>query len=386
MSPQWFGTSKGASVGALIARRKYARAIEVLREELSLGARDPRIRLQLADVLVAASRGSEAVPILIDLADDYANSGAGAKAIAILKKIQRLAPHRPDIGRRLAKLIQEKDKGLRSSARLRAVQGGPGGFSGPVYATSVSSTPVVTDTARIRAVRQASWVPDTGPGAQELPPGVEPPLEPPSRQRPPPPPADVTPAETASDTPATGAEPPGEEVIEVSMEEFQGQVIDTITDVLSQPQSTPSDPPQELEIQEEAAPEDVAESPLFSSFSPEELEAVIAGLELLTFEPGDVIVLEGDPGDSLFVVTTGVVKAFLREPGPSPPRLARLLGEGEFFGEVSVLSGRPRTATVTAATPCELLELDRATLDEITATHPNVRAVLEDFYVQRAGG
>lgn len=385
MSPQWFGSSKGASVGALVARRKYARAIEVLREELSLGARDPRVRLQLADVLVAASRGSEAVPILIGLADDYANSGAGAKAIAILKKIQRLAPQRTDISRRLAKLIQEKDKGLRSSARLRAVQAGPGGFSGPVYATSLSSTPVASDAARIRAARQASWVPDTGPG-QELPPGVEPPLEPPSSRPAPRSPAAVTPLETASETPPARDEVTGEEVIEVSMEEFQGQVIDTITDVLAQPPSTPGDPPQELEIQEEAAPEDVAESPLFSSFSPEELEAVIAGLELLSFEPGDVIVLEGDPGDSLFVVTTGVVKAFLREPGPSPPRLARLLGEGEFFGEVSVLSGRPRTATVTAATPCELLELDRATLDEITATHPNVRAVLEDFYVQRAGG
>lgn len=384
MSPQWFGTSKGSSVGALIARKKYARAIEVLREELSFGARDPRVRMQLADVLVAAGRGTEAVPILVGLADDFANEGAGAKAIAILKKIQRLAPQRNDVSRRLAKLIQEKDRGRPSSARMRAVQPGPGGFSGPVYATSVSEAPVVTDTARIRAARQASWVPDTSPGAAEPPPGVEPPLEPPpSRPAPrpePPPPA-------AEGAPLVAAPPPEDpEVIEVSMEEFQGQVIDTITDVLKQPAAPAEAAEAELEIQEEAAPQDVAGSPLFSSFSPEELEAVIAGLELLSFEPGDVIVLEGDPGDSLFVVTTGVVKAFLREPGPSPPRLARLLGEGEFFGEVSILSGRPRTATVTAATHCELLELDRATLDEITAAHPNVRSVLEDFYVQRAGG
>jgi hypothetical protein len=377
MSSQWFGTSKGPSVGALIARRKYARAIEVLREELSFGAGDPRVRLQLADVLVSAGRGSEAVPILIGLADDYANEGAGAKAIAVLKKIQRLAPQRNDISRRIAKLIQEKDKGLRSSARLRVVRGGPGGFSGPVYATSVAASPVTTDTARIRAVRQASWVPDTAPGAQELPPGVEPPLEPPSSRPPPPTPAQAVEAEAVE-----------AELIEVSMEEFQGQVIDAITDVLSHAGGSPGgpEPEPELEIQEEPAPEDVAGSPLFSSFSPEELEAVIAGLELLSFEPGDVIVLEGDPGDSLFVVTTGVVKAFLREPGPTPPRLARVLGEGDFFGEVSILSGRPRTATVTAASHCELLELDRATLDEITATHPNVRGVLEDFYVQRAGG
>jgi cAMP-dependent protein kinase regulator len=113
---------------------------------------------------------------------------------------------------------------------------------------------------------------------------------------------------------------------------------------------------------------------------------VNAGLPLLRDDPGDVFALVAAPGDSMYIVTPGVVKAVRREPGPAPPRLARLLGEGEFFGEVSILSGRPRTATVTAATACELLELDRKTLDEITARHPNVRAVLEEFYVQRAGG
>jgi cAMP-dependent protein kinase regulator len=60
--------------------------------------------------------------------------------------------------------------------------------------------------------------------------------------------------------------------------------------------------------------------------------------------------------------------------------------EGTFFGEISILSGKPRTATVTAATHCELLELDRSTLDEITKTHPHVQSVLEEFYIQRASG
>ena len=48
-----------------------------------------------------------------------------------------------------------------------------------------------------------------------------------------------------------------------------------------------------------------------------------------------------------------------------------------------MLTGSPRTATVVAAAPCELLELDRATLDGITATHPRVREVLQRFYEQR---
>ena len=60
------------------------------------------------------------------------------------------------------------------------------------------------------------------------------------------------------------------------------------------------------------------------------------------------------------------------------------LGEGSFFGEMSTLSGQPRSATVTAAAPCDLLELDRATLDRIAVPHPHVRAVLEDFSRRRA--
>jgi cAMP-dependent protein kinase regulator len=123
-------------------------------------------------------------------------------------------------------------------------------------------------------------------------------------------------------------------------------------------------------------------SPLFSNFSEDELVAVIGGLELKSFEPGDILISEGEPGDSLFVLTTGIVKAFVRN-ASGRNVLVREMAEGAFFGEVSILSGTPRTATITARTGCELLELDRATLDGICATHPHVREVLQQFYAQR---
>jgi cAMP-dependent protein kinase regulator len=109
---------------------------------------------------------------------------------------------------------------------------------------------------------------------------------------------------------------------------------------------------------------------------------VIHGLELLSFEPGDILISEGEPGDSLFVLTSGVVKAFVRTPAGKNVQV-REMPEGAFFGEISVLSGKPRTATITAKTRCELLELDRATLDSISATHPHVREVLQQFYEER---
>lgn len=125
-------------------------------------------------------------------------------------------------------------------------------------------------------------------------------------------------------------------------------------------------------------------TPLFSEFSGEELVEVIRGLRLLTFGPGEIVVAEGEPGDSLFVLTTGTVYAFCKDP-LGRYRKVREMSEGSFFGEVSILRGSPRTATVTAATPVELLELDVATLDAISERHPHVETVLRDFCEARAG-
>ena len=60
------------------------------------------------------------------------------------------------------------------------------------------------------------------------------------------------------------------------------------------------------------------------------------------------------------------------------------LGPGDFFGEVSLLTGRPRTATITASTEITAIELDSESLDRIAEGHPEVRKVLEDFYERRA--
>ena len=126
-------------------------------------------------------------------------------------------------------------------------------------------------------------------------------------------------------------------------------------------------------------------TPLFGEFTQEELVEVIRGLRLQSFEPGDVVVTEGETGGSLFVVSAGLVKIFVRDPD-GRSRKVRELGEGDFFGEVSVVTRNPRSATITAATRCDLLELDRNTLASIVALHPHVWSVMIDFARQRTDG
>jgi hypothetical protein len=296
------------------------------------------LRLQLADVLVLAGKGREAVPILLGLADEFALEGFAAKAISVLKKVQKLEPSRHDVASKLAKLIKEKNRDLPT------LSGAPRG-SGP----EIGMEEIGIEMAA------AAPPPSSASAAEELRP------------------AGLAEFQQA----AAGVELPEPAAVAASpIESLGDDLLGVIEDVLQQ--SPPSSMPRTGEPVGSAA----AESPLFSSFSHEELVAVIQGLQLQSFEAGDILITEGEPGDSLFVLTSGIVKAFVRSPAGKNVQV-REMTEGAFFGEISILSGKPRTATITAKTPCELLELDRATLDSICATHPNVREVLQRFYEER---
>jgi cAMP-dependent protein kinase regulator len=125
-------------------------------------------------------------------------------------------------------------------------------------------------------------------------------------------------------------------------------------------------------------------SPLFRDFSVDEMVAVIQGLKLLAFARGDVILHEGQPGASLYMLTAGRVRAFRKDASTGKQVGIGDLQEGAFFGEVSILTGQPRTASIVALNSCELLELDRPTLDAIAKTHPHVWDVLREFAGQRS--
>jgi tetratricopeptide (TPR) repeat protein len=127
----------------------------------------------------------------------------------------------------------------------------------------------------------------------------------------------------------------------------------------------------------------VPKSPLFEVLSEEERDALVREMELESHEEGSVIISEGQPGSSMYIIASGEVKVFTNGAGGSTLYLARL-GEGDFFGEVSMLSGKPRTATITASQRTELLRLDKDKLDNALAMYPGIRKVLTDFYQRRA--
>jgi len=87
---------------------------------------------------------------------------------------------------------------------------------------------------------------------------------------------------------------------------------------------------------------------------------------------GEVIVKQGDPGDSFYLLVTGEVSIFVKEVGKEVARL----GAGTFFGEVAVVTCQPRSATVTATQPTRLLGFPRAPLVALVFRYPQLREVL----------
>jgi CPA1 family monovalent cation:H+ antiporter len=116
--------------------------------------------------------------------------------------------------------------------------------------------------------------------------------------------------------------------------------------------------------------------PFFQGVPKEEFAAVAEVLRRRTAPMADVIVKQGDRGSSLFLVARGVVRVS-RQDGGITRDVATLMA-GDFFGEMALLHGGPRTATCRAVTPCALYELRRDALDGVLETCPSMREALEE--------
>jgi cAMP-dependent protein kinase regulator len=286
----FFGGGGRDEIAESLAKKDYERAIKLLKQLVAKEPANVTLRVQLGDAHAMAGQNYSAISIYDDLASELAEGGFVAKAIAVLKKIQRIEPGRLDVEERVADLVRQKDAESNFRSQLRTT---------PRAREATGTVPIV-------------------------------PQEP---------------------TPAPQPTAP----------------------------SVPAAPPQP-----KAPEEKVVLTPLFGEFSRDEFVAVMRGLRLRSYEPGDILVSEGEVGGSLFIITSGRVGAWVKDQSGRFVKV-RELSDGDFFGEISVLTGKPRTATVTAAAQCECLELDKPTLDAITVTHPHVRTVMEEFYRLRAG-
>ena len=100
---------------------------------------------------------------------------------------------------------------------------------------------------------------------------------------------------------------------------------------------------------------------------------------LRQFAPGHRITTEGNFGNAFFILTRGTVSVSL---GPEAHRLATL-GQGSFFGEMTLISGLPRNASVTALEPCEAIEIPRRAFEYWMKKPGPFRQTMDQTYIER---
>lgn len=295
----WLSRSnRPPSVDELVAKGKYAQAVAVLRTELQGHTPTLAERLRLADLLVLADHGEQALPILLGVADELARYGFSDRALEALRRADAVAPGHAEVRQRFEALARN------ARARIAAAEAGS---RKPEEKTDPYVPPSPGEKAR--AARSGK---DALPLDKEL----------------------LAFARGLGDRPAGS----GREALAGA---------------------------------------------LFADLQHYVFRRVADGLHRRLVPPGGIVVSEGDPGDSIFLIASGSVR-ILVVGGHGRPLEIRRLDVGDFFGEVAALSGRPRSATVVATTDCELLEIDHWALEILLEARPRAQRILEGAREGRA--
>src|SRR3954471_2004336 len=121
--------------------------------------------------------------------------------------------------------------------------------------------------------------------------------------------------------------------------------------------------------------EALARCPLFERADQSMLSSLSSRLRTRRFRRNEEIMHQGDPGDSLHIVGAGAVKIVLPS-AEGEEAIIATLRPGDFFGELALLDGAPRSATATALEPSETLVLPRPVFFELLDSVPGLRDAL----------
>ncbi len=115
--------------------------------------------------------------------------------------------------------------------------------------------------------------------------------------------------------------------------------------------------------------------PLFKDFDDAACDAVIAVLKVRQFGAGETVFQQGQPGDTMVIVSVGHLRVELNDNNGVPTTVGSISG-GEVVGEMAVLDPAPRACTVTAVSDTTVYELNRAGLSQLRKTCPAASATI----------
>jgi small-conductance mechanosensitive channel/CRP-like cAMP-binding protein len=123
------------------------------------------------------------------------------------------------------------------------------------------------------------------------------------------------------------------------------------------------------------------EQPLFKSFTDVQLDSLLPRGQAIHFGRGERIIQQGEQGDSMFILVEGKADVVATRDGVQA--LVASLTAGDCFGEMSLLTGEPRSATVMAGTDCEVVEIGKAVLQKSLKENPQLVTQLGELLAKR---
>ncbi|RPI52302.1 MAG: cyclic nucleotide-binding domain-containing protein, partial [Chloroflexi bacterium] len=124
--------------------------------------------------------------------------------------------------------------------------------------------------------------------------------------------------------------------------------------------------------------------PLFADLDSCQLQLIAARMRREAYAPGDEIIRQGEIGDTFYVIESGCAQTVVTYQGGE--RVMAQRGPGEYVGEIALLLQVPRTATVRALTPMQVLALQRTDFDRLVAAHLYLGRGLEQEATRRLYG
>jgi len=121
---------------------------------------------------------------------------------------------------------------------------------------------------------------------------------------------------------------------------------------------------------------------LFAALEPPEIERLAHSLAHSPFAPGEIITRQGAEADWLYLLTTGAADVLVETPAGEATKVAEL-GPGSVFGEMGLMTGEPRAATVIARTPVECYRLGREAFREVLEARPEIAQELSETLATR---
>ena len=353
-------------------KRKLRKEVKQLEESITKEDR-PDLRLRLAGLYRKLDQHDNAITQYRVVMQTYLDQGKRGQAEAVCKSVLEFYPQRIDFQQWYATITGRTVNEPQTTA-LQTESTSENDEVGEMMANQWAEPEEPTPVADYNQIKNDTWQDESNPSPRRIP---SPPAGIPR--------ISATLAETITNRFSTREERLSS--IANSVRSNRNETVDIFGDQEQDIFSTVWDD-NEAEKTPQVEPENTKEedfwetAPLLRDLDEEARQTFQKEMVPVMYDPGTVILREGDPGTSLFLILDGEIRVTKLQPSGEEKELA-VLNAGEFFGEFALLVDQKRHASITTVTQCTVLEIPKTTIQKISKKHPSILNVIKKFYRQR---